>query len=483
MLSRPQEWRDGLWIGVFVICIHAAVLLFLALERPEYLLNYQTNNNPDARHYVLLGENVWSKGVYSRQVEPPYSPDIVRTPVYPLVAGGFQVLFGVIWPLYVAQAFFSVGTAWASYKLGTLLWGRRIGLIAASIYGLDLMLVILDYQAMSESLFIFLATSAVAWWAHLLMLPRDTRRAVWSHGWLGVLLSLAIYVRPGGLYLPLVMCVCEIALILSRRLSLSLYAPIVMIIVVCGTLSPWVVRNQVIYGVPRLTTADTINLAYFAAAGAYQMRYGIDLESAQARIAEEFHLTPLVETNNFWLAKEDVATMDRRQRAAAQRIILESLPAMARSSLLGVIKSTIAHNTADLAEAAGMMWNPPGMAKLAQGKFAEFCSVLLQNHPVLVGVFLWQILFSALVFFLGSIGVFKMLLRQDNGRVVAICLIAVVAYYVATIMVVGMEAYARHRSIIVPIWIVFAAVGLAAITSKQERRSPDQTVCETCPTP
>src|SRR5688572_27728144 len=76
------------------LAINLAIFVGVARNRPLYLRNTELMENPDARHYVLLGKNVLLHGRFSRAEEPPLIPDMLRTPLYPLVAGALDLLAG-----------------------------------------------------------------------------------------------------------------------------------------------------------------------------------------------------------------------------------------------------------------------------------------------------------------------------------------------------------------------------------------------------
>src|SRR4051794_32175659 len=85
----PFRWPRTSLI-VFAVAFGIVLMCLLAASRrnPDYLADYRLNSNPDAVHYVLLGDNIWSGHGYSRQEGSPYHPDMLRTPAYPLLAGG-----------------------------------------------------------------------------------------------------------------------------------------------------------------------------------------------------------------------------------------------------------------------------------------------------------------------------------------------------------------------------------------------------------
>ena len=282
--GKTPRVRDVSIIGTVSLLMNAALFTFIGVSRPAYLQQYNTNSNPDAHHYVLLGENFWSKGVYSRESGPPYRPDINRTPVYPLLAGGIQVVFEAIWPLYALQCAFGLATAVFVYLIGIKLYGRTLGLWAALLYALDPMMAILNFEAMSEVLFVLLSTATMVSWVRATTDDVSERLSVLRYALVGLLTGISILTRPTALYLPVALIIIEVILRLVRNDRQRSLAPLTLMVVAYVVAIPWAVRNQMVFGVPRLTAIDSLILFYYVAAGAYQVQFGIDkFEIAQTR--------------------------------------------------------------------------------------------------------------------------------------------------------------------------------------------------------
>lgn len=459
--------RDLAGIVLVALLANAIPLLFIAWSQPGYLLDYRRNGNPDAVHYVRLGENLLTNGVYSRQPEPPYRPDVLRTPVYPLLAGIVQAGLGIIWPLYLVQALLSAATAGLVYGIGTAAFGRDAGRLAGCIYAADLMLATLNVQAMSEPVFIFLTTSAVFLYLRRLRLPAPAtlRAAVGRHAPVGVVLGLAALTRPAGLYLPLVLGVVEVAVAARERSGRRVVGAVALVGAAALTVAPWVIRNDLVHGVRRLTTADTIILLYFTAAGAYQVEHGIDRETAQRRIADEFGLTSLARTTNFWLAGEEVAAMDARQRRAAVSILAAHPWALARSTVAGLAKASVSHNTAELAEASDRHWTGPGLARVVRGRLDGVRDALRLNHPVLSAVAGWQVLVAVATIPLAALGLLTGL-AAPSTRATTLALLAVIGYGMLTAAALGIDAHWRQRAPILPFACVFTGFGLRRLAPR-----------------
>jgi len=463
------------WLKVCLasVAVQLLVFTFIAVSRPAYLVDYKTNANPDARHYVLLGHNFWLNGAYSRQSAPPYMPDMLRTPVYPLLAGGVEALFGVIWPLYALQILFGAATAGLVFHIADLLFGRPISMIAGFLYAADLMAAVLNMEAMSESLFTLLSTLCVFMWLRNLTDRKiqPVRQDALKSAAVGLILGIAILTRPTALYLAVVLFAVEGIVRWKGRRSLVV-AP-VLILTAALVIAPWIVRNQRQFGLARLTNVDTIALVYFVAAGAYQVEYGIEREDAQKRIAQEFGLASVVKTYNPWTADQSVASMDAKQRAAAKSILLSHPTAVLKASAIGIARATVAPNAAELASAGGRVWMPMGLGSVLTGKFREAATQLSRNGPFITAVFLWQVFLAIVTLPLAMVGVWAGLKRPD-ARLVTMCLLCIIGYFAVTIAVIGIDAPARQRSAVVPILCVFAGAGVGSLgryVGRWKRRS------------
>jgi 4-amino-4-deoxy-L-arabinose transferase-like glycosyltransferase len=449
--------RRGASVFGIALVVQCALLLFVATSSPRYLEDAGSSPSPDARHYVLLGVNTLTHGEYSRQDQPPYAPDMLRTPVYPLLAGGIYVATARMWPLYVLQFVLNGLTACFVFVATRRMFGGRAAVVAGMLYAADVMLAVLALQAMSEILFLFLSTWALVLWLPGLVIGPDDRGASRSRPVvLGLLLGLAMLTRPAGLYLPVVMASVDLGSGWLRGKT-PFRRPLVMVGIAYLVVLPWMMRNEIRFGLFRLTNADTINLTYFAAAGVYQVKYGIDREEAQARIVEEYGLPPLVAANNPWVLSEPASDLDARQRHAARDILASSPVAAVRASAIGLAKSLVSHNTGDLAAAAALPLPAVALRGILTGRVP-----VTGIHPLLLAAFVWEVFLAGTALILAGVGAaFAVRLRQARPQVLG--LLAVGAYALATIAVVGIDAYSRHRAPVIPILCIFAGAGGAAL--------------------
>jgi 4-amino-4-deoxy-L-arabinose transferase-like glycosyltransferase len=321
----------------------------------------------------------------------------------------------------------------------------------------DLTLASLNFEAMTEPLFVLLATAGVLLWMRG-EFPRseiEGGRGLRKSAWAGVLLGLATLTRPAGLYLPLLLALITLCRPTRRRVVEAT----VLVLAAYGCVAPWVVRNAYAFGVPRLTTVDTINMVYFVGAGAYQIEYSLDRVAAQRRIAAEYALPTPEQAYNHWTTDQSVAEIDTKLRRAARPVLLAHPRALMIASAIGVAKANIGHSTGSMARIMGLSWSAPHLSRLAEGRFSEALASMLANPLPVASMFVWQVLLTAMVG-LAAIAAALRLLFSRQYRTVAVILLIIVGYHLLTIAFVGLDAYARQRVGATPFLAVLASSGV-----------------------
>ncbi len=480
MAEKPAGYRiAGLKpaLPAVLICLtlNLALLAGIGVKRPTYLTNFHENANPDANHYVQLGRNVLLLGIYSRQAEPPYVPDMVRTPVYPLFAGGLDLLAGP-WLIYLSQAFLQAGSCLLLFLIIRSLFGERAAFWGSLILASDLMLVIYNFEAMSEPLFNFLVLASIA-----CLTPSLVSLIRAAHVWIGstflggVLLGLAILTRPAGLYLPVVLCAGLLTLgCKSKRFGATLACLLAFLTGVVPLPALWIARNAKVCSVPRLATVDAVCSVYFAGGGAYQLRHDISLIDAHGAIAQEYGLPRHEEAMNPWISQRSIAEMDSALRNASFPVMARYPKELIISSILGVMKASFSHNTSVLAELLDLKWLAPGTADLLHLR-PEAVARLWANGSLLDVVFFWQLFHVSLTLGLALAGIFTSL-RCATTRSVTLLLLAVLGYFYLTVAMFGFEAFYRCRVPVLPFLYVFAAVGMSRLAAMRSRTVFTQTV-------
>jgi len=278
-LQRPDRSKRetrGVWLFIFVLGLSmrwAYALSFPALVQLE---------DVDARGYQALALNTLTGHGFSLNTDPPYVPDAIRTPAYPLFIA-FIYLVGGRDPLHVAlvQGLLDSGTALVLIGLTARLTGRpRLGFIAGGLYALNPIAWRFCNELLTEIPLAFILTLML--WAFGRYL--ENRKT----GWLafgGALTGLALLIKPNVILLPFILGVATILSSLHRGLTPSLTLPhrevqrwgragwgpsrlwvaALPIGVALILVFPWMARNRIVFGRWFLSQAFESNLARVSA--------------------------------------------------------------------------------------------------------------------------------------------------------------------------------------------------------------------------
>jgi hypothetical protein len=153
--------------------------------------------------------------------------------------------------------------------------------------------------------------------------------------------------------------------------------------------------------------------------------------------------------------------------------------ALAWSSTLGIVKATFSHNVNDLGIAIGSPWVPPGTGSLLNLRREAFEN-LSKNHPILIGAFLYQLIYVPICLGLTLIGLHAMVKGHGNRRA-GLVLFVLFLYFYLLIGLFGIEAYCRCRLPVLPFQAIFAGVGLASLIRLLASNSGDPAGCRVSP--
>ena len=230
------------WVGVALLLVLAlGVRLGYVAATPEYVLVHDALDYDTHAQSIALGEGF---------AESRGQPTAFRPPGYPYLLGGVYALAGVETAseqerVEVARLLGAViGTVLVALigLVAGRLWGRRVALAALALGAVYLPLVLVGGAVMSEPLFaVFMVAAIAAALAHRRSSHR-LRFAVLA----GVLAGLSILTRANALVLlaPLAFAVWDGRPRFAWR---SLLPPAVLVAVALATVSPWTVRNAVVF--------------------------------------------------------------------------------------------------------------------------------------------------------------------------------------------------------------------------------------------
>jgi hypothetical protein len=225
-------------------------LLLAVLLRAGVLWKYRAELDEDRDNYYRIAEQIAGGHGYA---DPQTGrPTAYRPPLYPLLlaaiirTGGGRIAIGAF------QLLLGVATGWLTFECGRRLNLGRGSLIAGALVAIDPILLYQTSQVMTETLAAFLATMCLSLslrpskrrWALLVGISFGAaclcRPTFWTFGILAGSLWLAgrirVFVRQGWNHG------------VERRCALAVLLGVLTVV------SPWVIRNQLVFGRPIMTT-------------------------------------------------------------------------------------------------------------------------------------------------------------------------------------------------------------------------------------
>jgi len=292
--------RDlGLLIGILLIGLALRVLLFaLAVAHPEHTFL------PDSQSYLAPALKLLSTGLYP-------ADEAYRTPLYPLLIALVYFLGGTNSLLVIlVQVFLGTLVVFLTYRLGARILPRTAALIGALLIAIDLGAVTNVSYILTETFFTFLLIASILAWVNAIQQDKTS--------WLilsAALLGLSTLCRPIALYFPVLLAAG--LLFVERRAWLGLLRRMAIFIgVFVLVLLPWVVRNELLIGLPTVTSISNYNLLFYNAAS---------LDASLRRISEADDRAILqarllqVLSEQGWA--DTVANRDRAEQTLALQII------------------------------------------------------------------------------------------------------------------------------------------------------------------
>jgi 4-amino-4-deoxy-L-arabinose transferase-like glycosyltransferase len=232
--------ENALWYAWGIVILSLLVRLYAAWvwnsHRPALLIGDEPGYDNLARD-LLAGYGLTWPG---------------RVPLYPLwLAAIYWVTDYSYTAVRYAQAFLGAGVVLLTYLLGTRLFGRSVGLTAASLATISYILVHQSLRLLSESLYTpALMLSTLAFW-DALHTPRD-RRFVWAGLWIGI----SNLIRPTLFLFPF-FSIVVFFIYFQRRQAWRYWS--IFVLVSMLTVLPWMVRNYIHYqAVYPLATSNAI---------------------------------------------------------------------------------------------------------------------------------------------------------------------------------------------------------------------------------
>lgn len=434
--TNQERLRQLLLATVFLSVLSKLVLsILVTIYHPNGVFG-----DSDSSEYHRLALNLLQHGTFSQSPQPPYEPEVLRTPAYPLMLAGFYGVFGVQPVIIVLlQIALSVGTIFIGFKIATLLFHEQAGLLTALLLATDPVSIYHTQVLLTETAFTTSISLCLLLFLHAL---KDPSRWHWSAG-TSICLALATYIRPTGYYLgfilPVIFFTMTFPTIGWRRAAKSAFMFLSLYAVLTGS---WQLHNYLQTGSIEFSQMKNRYLFVAKAAGIVAMRDDLNIEEAQQGLAfEHFQSIPPD------LRATSPTRFFESQGKYAMAIIAEHPVLFLGTTLKGVLAS---------------LFGPSNLSHLFGLDSVELRQSVLKGDFSKFSYSHWAMAFSSWIYGIGFLIVLYLgiLLFFIRGRFFSqgMALLLFTVLYVL-VLSSGPEAYSRFRLPVMPALCVMAAVG------------------------
>lgn len=441
---------------LFLVTLLLSVLSKLALS--ALVSTYHPNGvfeSSDSVEYHQLALNLLQHSEFSRSLQAPYEPEIIRTPAYPLLLAGLYGIFG-IQPVIIVfvQIALSVATIFIGFRIATMLFHEQAGLLTALLLAADPVSAYYTQVILTETVFTTAISLCLLLFLHALANPS---RWQWSVG-ASICLALSTYIRPTSYYLgfilPFMFFLMARPAIGWRCAAKPALAFLFLYVTLVGG---WQLHNYMQTGSTEFSQTKNQYLFIAKAAAIVATRDNLSLEDAQRHLAAE-HFQSIPSD----LRTSIQARLFESQGKYAVAIIMEHPGLFVWTSLRGMLASLF--GPSNLSHLFGLD-NVALRSSLLRGDFSGFSS---SHWTMAFGSWAYGIVFLIILY----LGILLLFLRggfYSQGM----ALLIFTALYVL-VLSSGPEAYSRFRLPIMPALCIMAAAGFIhpSKTTKPQQTSP-----------
>ena len=362
----------------------------------------------DSVRYLRISEDFWSVFFHSN----PNADSFYITPGYPLFLSFFpseNIKLMIFFQLLLLGA-----SQIILFKLIIRHTSTRVAYIGLTLFILESSTGLESFNLLTETLFNFI-------FVLFLFLFGDGKNKKHVLYTSGIVLGIALIVRPVGqiLLIPLIL------MIAFRSWRRQVITVLLIAVVVSST---WIIRNQVVFGVPQLSGIQSLNLLQYEGAGAFAKQNEVTLKEAQA---EESNL----EINQIGEGASIQTVVEYRVDRGI-KLIIENPVGFFKLHLEGAVKILLG----------------PGSANIRK-LTSHFLSSEVLTNLVQVLIVLMRLVISSLAFIFIFLAIKKRVF-------IPIQFYSIVSWILILISSGGANAYSRFRVPLIPLEIIFICIGL-----------------------
>ncbi len=435
------------------------ILFFCALFVRVVLfsINFSVNNHdliPTIKGddgYYELSQNINAGNGFTFDVAPPFRPNPLRPPLWPMFIATVSHIFGY-WGVLIFELILGSFIPVLGYFVARRLVGEKLSKWVAGFLVFEPYSVLLSFILYTETSFTFFFLIFLIFLFRYIE-KQTIRNAIWT----GVFLGLACMIKPTVQFFPLLIPVA-LAILWRRNLTKPLLKHALLFVVSFFVIiSPWLWRNHVEFGVWGISAQPAFNLYVYLVPTVLS----IDNHTNFKTEYDSFVKKDNFDENNINLSNSPF------YKAEAMKVIKEHKTALIKAALISGVTFFTHDGMLTVLQYSGIttpnVLTKPVITLLKEPlELFKVIGKYVQSSAVLI---LMMRLVWILVTILFLVGVFLMF-KREGLRAFVLAAFLMILYFAATTCINGLGVNARFR---IPINVFILSFAIYAIFAIKER--------------
>jgi 4-amino-4-deoxy-L-arabinose transferase-like glycosyltransferase len=409
----------------------------------------------DSSEYVALAQNMLHHGIFSQEDAPPFSPDLERTPSYPVFLAAVLAVFrNSFQAIILSQILIGSMTAVLTfYTAKKLEFSTLTGLVAAWIVATDPVAILLSNRLLTETLFTF----GLILGALLLVLYMGNKQIeilILS----AIIISLSALTRPIAQFLPIALFPLFIVAQKDTPLRNRITRGLLFVFVCSAIMSLWGYRNYKVGNIFMLSTISDTNLIYYRARAVLAEANNITQEEATKQLREEIE-TVAIQQN---LSQSEIISLQRKRALQIFSHYPRQTVAMLAKGVGRMLVDPGFTIICTMLDNSSIKYECiPGQSSMLESGLLNKAITAFQEMDLIQQLTLLWGIFIIGIAYVGGIGGIVHLLRERNW--VSIFFLGIIILYFI-ILSAGGETNYRFRAPILPFLAILSGVGYDAMS-------------------
>ncbi len=448
LLSKPIT-------TLFAIALILRIILFLVNFSTNDFAIFPTVYGDDG--YVEIAQNILAGNGFAFETEPPYTPNPLRPPLYPLVLAGILALPGSFWLAMILQMLLASTIPVLAYLISKRFVSKKIAFWVGIAMAIEPLGMLFSFVLITETLFIFLFLLSILIFLEFLEKPK-----LKTAFWLSLIFALGLLVKPVTQYIAFIM-----PFVLWYHLRKQAWPwkqaaiPGIIFAVVCMVVvSPWLYRNHKQFGVAGMGAQPAFNLATYVVPSVLSFENGTDFRTERDILyASGVDSTKINLSNSKEYIANAVPVILDHPIGLVKTMATSALTFLTHDGMLMVLQYSGIRPSFYLEKPAiVLLINEPLNFLQEMGKLASSPMILvLLVRVIWIGI--------TLLFIYGAFAY----IRKNGFTLPITLLLLLVLYFMLTTMANGLGVNGRFRMPVNPLLFMFAFYGISTIYNRLRR--------------